>query len=88
MSGLALNSITKQFGPFTASTMSSFPCRTAPSSACSPLGLRQDHAASDDRRLDSPTEGAIVLDGKDITQVPTHKRDLGMVFQSLALFRI
>ena len=27
-----------------------------------------------------------MLDGKDITSVPTHKRELGMVFQSLALF--
>jgi putative spermidine/putrescine transport system ATP-binding protein len=36
--------------------------------------------------LEEPTAGAVVLDGKDITAVPTHKRDLGMVFQSLALF--
>ena len=27
-----------------------------------------------------------MLDGEDITPVPTHKRNLGMVFQSLALF--
>ncbi|MEK1926829.1 MAG: ABC transporter ATP-binding protein, partial [Rhizobium giardinii] len=36
--------------------------------------------------LDLPTGGAIRLDGDDITRVPTHKRNLGMVFQSLALF--
>ncbi|PLU08037.1 polyamine ABC transporter ATP-binding protein [Sinorhizobium medicae] len=36
--------------------------------------------------LDLPTSGAIGLDGEDITRVPTHKRNLGMVFQSLALF--
>ena len=36
--------------------------------------------------LDLPTGGAIRLDGEDITRVPTHKRNLGMVFQSLALF--
>jgi spermidine/putrescine transport system ATP-binding protein len=36
--------------------------------------------------LDTPTGGSIVLDGEDITAVPTHKRNLGMVFQSLALF--
>jgi putative spermidine/putrescine transport system ATP-binding protein len=36
--------------------------------------------------LEEPTGGAIVLDGDNITAVPTHKRNLGMVFQSLALF--
>ena len=36
--------------------------------------------------LEQPTGGSIVLDGTDITEVPTHKRNLGMVFQSLALF--
>ena len=36
--------------------------------------------------LEVPTGGAILLDGEDITRVPTHKRNLGMVFQSLALF--
>jgi putative spermidine/putrescine transport system ATP-binding protein len=36
--------------------------------------------------LEEPTSGAVVLDGEDITGVPTHKRNLGMVFQSLALF--
>ena len=36
--------------------------------------------------LEDPTSGAILLDGDDITNVPTHQRNLGMVFQSLALF--
>ncbi|MGO4840404.1 ABC transporter ATP-binding protein, partial [Rhizobiaceae sp. 2RAB30] len=36
--------------------------------------------------LEEPTSGTVVLDGQDITPVPTHKRNLGMVFQSLALF--
>ena len=33
-----------------------------------------------------PDEGKIFIDGKDVTMVPTHKRSLGMVFQSFALF--
>jgi putative spermidine/putrescine transport system ATP-binding protein len=33
-----------------------------------------------------PTTGKIALDDQDITRMPTHKRELGMVFQSLALF--
>ena len=33
-----------------------------------------------------PDEGRISIDGKDITDVPTHQRELGMVFQNFALF--
>jgi putative spermidine/putrescine transport system ATP-binding protein len=33
-----------------------------------------------------PSEGRILLRGRDITGVPAHRRDTGMVFQSYALF--
>ena len=33
-----------------------------------------------------PDEGRIVVGGRDLTQVPVHRRDMGMVFQSYALF--
>lgn len=33
-----------------------------------------------------PTSGTVHIDGEDITRRPPHKRDLGMVFQSYALF--
>ena len=36
--------------------------------------------------LDVPDAGRIVLDGEDVTKRPAHQRDIGMVFQSLALF--
>jgi putative spermidine/putrescine transport system ATP-binding protein len=36
--------------------------------------------------LDDPSAGRIRLDGTDITDLPAHRRDFGMVFQSLALF--
>jgi putative spermidine/putrescine transport system ATP-binding protein len=36
--------------------------------------------------LEAPTEGQILLDGQDLTRVPAHRRQFGMVFQSLALF--
>jgi putative spermidine/putrescine transport system ATP-binding protein len=36
--------------------------------------------------LEQPTTGHIKLDGKDLTAVPAHQREFGMVFQSLALF--
>lgn len=36
--------------------------------------------------LMAPTSGQIIVDGKDITTAPVHKRQMGMVFQSYALF--
>jgi putative spermidine/putrescine transport system ATP-binding protein len=36
--------------------------------------------------LERPTEGRVFLDDEDITDRPAHTRDIGMVFQSLALF--
>ncbi len=36
--------------------------------------------------LELPTTGTITLDGEDLTPRPVHKRNIGMVFQSLALF--
>src|SRR5262245_61456206 len=36
--------------------------------------------------LISPTAGDVMIDGRDITHLPVYRRDLGMVFQSYALF--
>ncbi len=87
MSGLNINHVTKQFGTFTAVNDISlsvpdgtFVCLLGPS-GCGKTTLMRMIAG-----LDLPTGGKIELDGSDITLVPTHKRDLGMVFQSLALF--
>ena len=33
-----------------------------------------------------PTSGAIRINGRDVTTLPAHKRDIGMVFQNYALF--
>ncbi|MDQ0321441.1 putative spermidine/putrescine transport system ATP-binding protein [Pararhizobium capsulatum DSM 1112] len=87
MSGLALSNVTKEFGSFTAVNNvditvphGTFVCLLGPS-GCGKTTLLRMIAG-----LDLPTSGAIKLDGDDITRVPTHKRNLGMVFQSLALF--
>lgn len=34
----------------------------------------------------TPDSGRVILDGQDLTHVPPHKRDVGMVFQNYALF--
>ncbi|MFA7581289.1 ABC transporter ATP-binding protein [Castellaniella sp.] len=36
--------------------------------------------------LIAPTSGRIRVDGRDITALPTHRRNIGLVFQSYALF--
>ncbi len=36
--------------------------------------------------FEQPTAGSITLDGKDITAVPVHKRNIGFIFQDYALF--
>ena len=36
--------------------------------------------------LEAPTQGRILLDGQDITDVPAHERPVNMMFQSDALF--
>jgi len=36
--------------------------------------------------LEPPTGGRIVLDGRDITSLPTHERGVGLMFQDFALF--
>ncbi|MEW1655603.1 ABC transporter ATP-binding protein [Streptomyces sp. NPDC093707] len=36
--------------------------------------------------FEHPDAGDVLIDGRDITQVPAHRRDAGMVFQSYSLF--
>ncbi len=36
--------------------------------------------------LEGADEGAVLLGGRDVSRVPTNKRDIGMVFQSYSLF--
>ncbi len=87
MSGLELRGISKRFGGFTAVSDVSlavpngrFVCLLGPS-GCGKTTLLRMIAG-----LEVPDAGTILLDGQDVTSVPTHRRDLGMVFQSLALF--
>ncbi|WP_169566360.1 ABC transporter ATP-binding protein [Sneathiella limimaris] len=87
MSGLTLTGIRKEFGSFVAVKdvnldipEGSFVCLLGPS-GCGKTTLLRMIAG-----LEDPTNGDIHLDGEDITRIPTHKRNLGMVFQSLALF--
>jgi len=36
--------------------------------------------------FENPTQGTILVDGEPVNNVPTHRRDMGVVFQNYALF--
>src|SRR5215475_8252126 len=36
--------------------------------------------------FETPDEGRIVVGGRDVTEMPVHRRDMGVIFQSYALF--
>jgi multiple sugar transport system ATP-binding protein len=36
--------------------------------------------------LETPTDGEILLDGRDVTELPPNKRDISLMFQSIALY--
>jgi putative spermidine/putrescine transport system ATP-binding protein len=87
MSGLVLDQLTKRFGAVTAVDgvdltvpHGTFVCLLGPS-GCGKTSLLRLIAG-----LEEPTAGRVLLDGADITPLDAHRRDFGMVFQSLALF--
>ncbi|MDH4062233.1 MAG: ABC transporter ATP-binding protein, partial [Aquincola sp.] len=87
MSGLEVEELSKRFGAFTAVDRvslnvpkGSFVCLLGPS-GCGKTTLLRMVAG-----LEEPSEGRVRLEGEDMTSTPTHQRNIGMVFQSLALF--
>lgn len=87
MTELSLAGLTKRFGDITAVddvtldiADGSFVCLLGPS-GCGKTTLLRLLAG-----LEEPSDGRVLVAGRDITDTPTHKRDFGMVFQSLALF--
>ncbi|HEY8358833.1 MAG TPA: ABC transporter ATP-binding protein, partial [Ramlibacter sp.] len=87
MSRLELASLSKSYGDTVAVrnvdlaiAEGQFVCFLGPS-GCGKTTLMRMVAG-----LEQPTGGAILLNSKDITAQPTHRRNFGMVFQSLALF--
>ena len=87
MTGLTFEKITKRFGTVVAVQdvnlhlpHGQFVCFLGPS-GCGKTTLLRLVAG-----LESPSQGRILLDDEDITLTPAHRRNFGMVFQSLALF--
>jgi putative spermidine/putrescine transport system ATP-binding protein len=87
MSGLIIDGASKKFGSVTAVedvnlafTEGEMICFLGPS-GCGKTTLLRMIAG-----LETPTTGSISMNGRDLTHVPVHQRDIGMVFQSFALF--
>ncbi|HUG30971.1 MAG TPA: ABC transporter ATP-binding protein [Candidatus Limnocylindria bacterium] len=87
MSYLVLTDVRKQFGEFVA--VQSFNLTAERGEFVSFLGPSGCGKTTTLRMIagfEQPTAGQIVLDGEDITNRPPNKRNVGMVFQSYALF--
>jgi putative spermidine/putrescine transport system ATP-binding protein len=87
MSYLTLTDVQKRFGDFAAvqdfnlsAEKGEFVSFLGPSGCGKTTTLRMIAG------FEQPTAGAITIDGRDITRVPPNRRNVGMVFQSYALF--
>lgn len=87
MSGLQLQDLSRRYGevPAVEGVTLSIPdgalaCVLGPSGSGKTTLLRMVAG------LEHPSEGAIEVDGEDVTAVPVHMRDFGVILPSLALF--
>ena len=87
MAFLEINNVSKRFGATEA--VSDFNLQIEKGELVSFLGPSGCGKTTTLRMVagfEIPTDGGIVMDGKDITDMPPNQRDVGMVFQSYALF--
>ncbi len=84
---LALRGLTKRYGSFTAVDSVSLKVERGEFlTLLGPSGSGKTTILMCIAGFVAPTEGAVLLDGADITPLPPERRDFGMVFQGYALF--
>ncbi len=82
-----LENVIKQFGGWTAVDNISLAIKGGEFfSLLGPSGCGKSTTLSMIGGFESPTSGAIYLDGEDVSRQPSYKRDVNTVFQSYALF--
>ncbi len=87
MHDLSLTKLTKKFGALTAVSDVTLTLNGGKMiSFLGPSGCGKTTLLRLIAGLETPTAGRVRLGEADITDVPAHKRNIGMVFQSLALF--
>ena len=84
---IEIKNVTKKFGDFTAiDNLSLDIYKNEFFSLLGPSGCGKTTLLRMLAGFEKPTEGTILLDGEDISQVPPHLRPINMMFQSYALF--
>lgn len=84
---IELRNVTKRYGPIVANDHINLSIRRGElMTLLGPSGCGKTTALRCITGHNIPDEGEVWIDGKDVTNVPTHKRELGMVFQNFALF--
>ncbi|MFM2105995.1 MAG: hypothetical protein RL338_1027 [Chloroflexota bacterium] len=87
MAFLTLSGIRKEFGAFTAVERFDLEAERGEFiSFLGPSGCGKTTTLRMIAGFEAPTAGRILLDGAEITSVPANRRNVGMVFQSYALF--
>ncbi|SMH36498.1 ABC transporter ATP-binding protein [Mesorhizobium australicum] len=86
-SGIAVREIVKSYGAFRAADQVSLEIEPGEFiTLLGPSGSGKTTLLNLIAGFQKPDDGEILVDGKAIQDVPTHKRGFGMVFQSYALF--
>jgi putative spermidine/putrescine transport system ATP-binding protein len=87
MTALALSGIAKSFGTFEALKALDLRVNSGELVALlGPSGCGKTTTLRLISGLDVPTSGAVLFDGKDVSDIDVQKRNVGMVFQRYALF--
>ena len=87
MAYLELREVRKEFGPVVALDDLGLELSAGEFfSLLGPSGCGKTTALRIVAGFESPDRGRVVLDGRDITDVPPNRRDMGMVFQAYSLF--
>jgi spermidine/putrescine transport system ATP-binding protein len=82
-----LRAVTKRFGSFTAVQEVNLAVRAGEfMTFLGPSGCGKTTVLRMISGFETPTEGLVLLDGQDVTNVPPYRRDVNQVFQSYALF--